>query len=162
MPGTTSSYVKNIMRRAIGDIMDQPLSKKQKLQVWEYFFSQCAYCGCELHRENRDGHIDHLIAAAMGGSNSLNNRVLACEDCNGNEKRDRAWEEFLREKCKGVGKVFRVRRDRITAWQNHTRRNAATVLTPEVKEAISAAEALIPLFEQKLSTLKSAVRKSAQ
>lgn len=40
----------------------------------------CHYCGVEL-AEN-ESTLDHLIPLARGGSNSLQNLVLACQPCN--------------------------------------------------------------------------------
>lgn len=44
----------------------------------------CQYCGYSpmKHEEFRPLHIDHLVPWCVSGSNSLDNLVVSCEDCN--------------------------------------------------------------------------------
>ncbi|MGO9763164.1 MAG: HNH endonuclease [Solirubrobacteraceae bacterium] len=81
------------MRRAVAEILDP--SPRNVDALWAHFESSCAYCGKPLSREKREGHRDH---AAPGGGNGLGNLVLACGSCNGDEKREASWHEFLKQK----------------------------------------------------------------
>jgi hypothetical protein len=108
----TPSAAKNAIRRALAGVIDRHPSQSQVHKIWEYFGDACAYCGKELRRSHREGHIDHLIS---GGSNSLGNRVLACSLCNGDEKRDEHWETFLRKKAT-IPELFAARHKRIQEW----------------------------------------------
>ena len=109
----TPAQVKNLMRRGLRFIVDPEPEKEQKLQVREHFRNQCAYCQRPL--EYGDGDIDHLVSAALGGSNGLANRVLSCKPCNAEEKRDRDWIEFLHEKAPSQD-VFQARKKQIEDW----------------------------------------------
>lgn len=86
-------------------------------ELWTFFAASCAYCGDPLERELREGHADHLVATAAGGTNHPSNFVLACGRCNGDEKLDSDWEAFLRLKCADEDPtVFPARRARILEW----------------------------------------------
>lgn len=39
----------------------------------------------------RSATIDHILARSLGGTNALDNVVLACLECNGNRGRDQQW-----------------------------------------------------------------------
>jgi hypothetical protein len=56
------SMAKNQMGRAVDAILDPRPTQSEP--IWEYFDSQCAYCGTTLSKADRVGHIDH---AASGG-----------------------------------------------------------------------------------------------
>jgi len=98
MPRVTPSMAKNTIKRSLRAFVDRELSATEKLAIWEHFSSQCAYCGKELTREGREGHIDHLIPTTSGGTNHISNRVLSCSLCNGDEKREEEWNAFLNRK----------------------------------------------------------------
>jgi ribosomal protein L24E len=109
----TPAQVKNLMRRGLRFLVDPEPEKKDKKCVRDFFKDSCAYCGKSL--ENGDGDIDHLVSAALGGANALANRVLSCKPCNAEEKRDRNWIEFLKEKCDSHT-TFQERESRIQQW----------------------------------------------
>jgi 5-methylcytosine-specific restriction endonuclease McrA len=52
----------------------------------------CSYCGIPTEEYNRTR--DHVIPLSMGGTNTLDNLVLACKSCNG-LKGNLTVEEFL-------------------------------------------------------------------
>jgi len=112
MPKMTAAYAKNTIRRALRAVVDREPSPSEITKLWEYFSSACAYCSRRLKREKREGHLDHLLS---GGSNYISNRVLSCGLCNGDEKRDKNWIEFLREKTSDAS-TFNQRRSKIEAW----------------------------------------------
>ena len=86
--------------------------------IWQYFESHCAYCDCEIEEGSRKGHLDHLIAISNGGTNDIHNFVLACNICNGDEKREQHWLGFLQLKCKNLSQVvFEQRYQKIIDWQ---------------------------------------------
>ena len=56
MAATSVSAAKNRMARAVESILDPwPASK---VPIWEFFGSECAYCGVKLVKGERLGHID--------------------------------------------------------------------------------------------------------
>src|SRR4051794_37835293 len=97
------------MRRAANEIVDP--SPRSVDAVWDHFESRCAYCGVELDRASRMGHVDH---AEAGGGNHLGNLVLACGTCNGDAKREQSWLEYLRTRAHGV--ELEEREARIRLW----------------------------------------------
>ena len=64
-----------------------------------------------MSSQHRDGHVDHAVAE---GGNHLGNLVLACGTCNGDEKREQPWQDFLRTKASGA--QFEERESRILEW----------------------------------------------
>jgi CRISPR/Cas system Type II protein with McrA/HNH and RuvC-like nuclease domain len=153
----TLSQAKNAMRRAIDDLIDPPSTKQEKQRVWEYFNSRCAYCGRSIERSSRYGHIDHLISRANGGSNNIGNCVLACKECNGNEKRDQPWKDFLRLKC-ADNSTFEMRLKKIESWQTQPATRKPVTLSSEAKATKSEVEAVIAVFEKKFGKLREKVR----
>jgi len=103
------SQAKNIMRRTLSEIVDPGPTPSEKNELWEHFQPCCAFCGVSIARESRAGHVAHLNS---NGENGTGNRVLACARCNGDEKRERPWQEFLAEKSADDG-VLAERRTRI-------------------------------------------------
>jgi hypothetical protein len=95
--------------------LDPHPSRHDVDRLWAYFNSSCAYCGVRIPRESRGGHLDHVVAASLGGGNSIHNFVLSCARCNGDEKREAPWERFLADKCPYV-EVASERRARIIDW----------------------------------------------
>jgi hypothetical protein len=114
MSSHSLSQTKNYIRKALWKAADPAPSAKQKEALWEHFQSSCAYCGRPLQKTERKAHLDHLDAT---GRNHISNRVIACSLCNGDEKREQNWEEFLIKKCGPGTELFQSRRDRILRWQ---------------------------------------------
>ncbi len=148
---------KNAMRRAVADLLSRPLTPQQKDQIWEFFDSHCAYCDKFVDRMLRHGHMDHLDCTAAGGGKYISNRVLACKECNGNEKRDLEWQSFLRSKSPN-GSSFKKRREKIRKWQKQFPKVKPIVLYPEAQEAKVAVDAAIAQFEQAFKRFRSLVR----
>lgn len=96
------------MRRALRAVLDREPTRSEKARVWVNCKSTCAYCGKKLVRATRNVHLDHLVHRAP---KHISNRVFSCGICNGDEKRDRDWLEFLREKA-STKRVFERRRAR--------------------------------------------------
>lgn len=84
--------------------------------IYSKFNGHCAYCGCEIKRDNF--HIDHLIPIRRGttdiqlkgllrGSNELENYNPSCISCNSskNEMSIETWRKEL------LLKVMRLNRD---------------------------------------------------
>jgi hypothetical protein len=109
----TPPQVKNLMRRGLRFLVDPEPQGSDKKRIQDFFNDSCAYCGQQI--EAGVGDIDHLISASLGGANALANRVLSCKPCNAEEKRDRDWIEFLREKCNSDD-IFRERKLKIKQW----------------------------------------------
>jgi hypothetical protein len=112
MPKMTAGLAKNHIRRALRAVVDPEPSARDITRLWEYFGSACAYCTRPLDRAKREGDVDHLVSS---GTNHISNRVLSCKQCNGDEKRDADWQEFLRKKVCDEA-TLNERRDKIQAW----------------------------------------------
>lgn len=106
---------KNKIKRSLGAICDPHPSKKEEKDLWEYFNSQCAYCGNEIEKGSRTGHLDHLVPSSEGGTNSIFNHALSCAKCNGDEKREEKWDSFLKKKAEDED-VYRLRKSHIEGW----------------------------------------------
>jgi hypothetical protein len=113
---TTPSKAKCAIKRALGEVIDPSPSEKEVAELWVYFCSSCIFCGCALARDSRKGHIDHLVAKSAGGSNHIANRVLSCDGCNGDDKREAPWEQFLEQKCAGDQALVAKRSAMIEEW----------------------------------------------
>src|SRR3954464_11422859 len=136
MAATSVSAAKNRMARAVESILDAwPASKDP---IWDFFGSECAYCGVKLVRDERLGHIDHATSKA---GNHMGNLVLACSVCNGDDKLDMGWRAFLEQKVSDPA-VRQERIERIERWQAlHPKPDLAA--SPEVAEANAELRAMI-------------------
>jgi hypothetical protein len=144
------SVAKNIMRRALNDLVDPLPNERKQRELRAYFEHRCCYCGAAAPPGH--GHFDH---ASPEGGNGLGNLVLACSPCNGNEKRDMGWEEFLRLKCSDPSE-HDERHTRIRTWIERHRCDARAN-EPEVEAARAAAERAIHAFEAAYNDLRSAL-----
>ena len=116
MPAPTPGYVKNMIHRSLREIVDPSPTKKDEEGIWKFFDSKCVYCGKPLRKTQKEGHIDHLLPASLGGPNHISNRVLSCATCNEAEKLDGAWQEFILRKNQDTD-VIRRRIAKIHEWQ---------------------------------------------
>jgi hypothetical protein len=150
MAATSVSFAKNSMARAVESILDPwPASMHP---IWDFFGSECAYCGVKLIRGERLGHIDHATSKA---GNHMGNLVLASSVCNGDEKLDTDWREFLEEKVSDHG-LRQERIERIERWQTlHPKPKLAE--SPEVAAADAELRAMIFAFGEKCAELRAAV-----
>ena len=154
MPATTPAYAKNIIRRALRELIDPSPSKAEIASIWEFFESACAYCGRALRTGQKEAHIDHLQSASEGGSNHVANRVLSCATCNEKEKLDQPWEQFLRKKCSDK-KTFELRRNKIQEWVKHASASAS-VLNPAVLHEVEAsAEKVVSVFNKEVARIQT-------
>jgi len=110
----TPSQARNDILTCLNEIID-PFTDKDKDTVWAHFDSHCAYCDDFIERKSRNGHMDHLISKKDNGLNHISNRVLACNICNGDHKRDSAWEDFILTR-KGNSKDHKERISKIKGW----------------------------------------------
>lgn len=95
----TLSQAKNDIRACLQEAVDPPLDDGSKSKIRAHFNDSCAYCGRSMGIGS--GEFDHLVPRAKSALNHISNRVLSCRTCNGNEKRDKDWEGFIREKRSG-------------------------------------------------------------
>ncbi len=149
------SQAKNLMRRALRDLVDPPASESEQERLRIHFHDKCAYCGAPAR--HRQGHIDH---AEPGEGNSAGNLLLACAACNGDEKREMGWEEFLKVKCSVDTEKFDACRARILDWM-HQHPRVPKQISPEIVEAMVLAEDAIRVFEEAYNRLRSAVKSSS-
>lgn len=151
MKKKTLSQAKNMMRRALNDLVDRPPSQSQQMRIRAHFESRCCYC--ESSALPHDGHLDHADPKA---GNALGNLLLACKTCNGNEKREASWQDFLRAKCGDDGVAYEVRLARIRAWQDAVSAEPRAV-APEVALALADAEASIAAYEAAFNRVRAAI-----
>jgi hypothetical protein len=151
------SVAKNAMHRAIEELFCRKLTTQEKDQIWKYFNSRCAYCDKQINRELRHGHMDHLDCSANSGGNYIRNRVLACKECNGNEKRERDWREFLKSKCAN-DEIFLERHKKITDWQSQFLLRPPLILSPQAERARQELLASIQTFELAFVSFRSLIR----
>ena len=129
---------KNVVTRALRAILDRELTRTEEALVWRYFKSACAYCGLRLWKKGRKGHLDHLV---HGGTNHISNRVLSCGVCNGDEKRDRPWRAFIKEKASSPG-TLAARRRLILEWvkkhkPSHVPHGKERLVEREIKRVVA-------------------------
>lgn len=122
--------------------------------MWTFFQGRCAYCGTSLNRQKREGHLDHLISTSAGGSNHLSNRVLSCGSCNGDQKREKSWQEFMKLKNPDQT-THRKRQRRILHWTR-------TAGAPNLQAALLGlaereAGSVIRAFDEACATVRSAL-----
>lgn len=72
-----------------------------KKELLERQGGRCYWCGCKASRIPRhpNGYkwtLDHVVALANGGSNTEDNIVIACHQCN-SRKRDKSLEQWAQE-----------------------------------------------------------------
>jgi 5-methylcytosine-specific restriction endonuclease McrA len=140
MPKDTPSMAKNKIKRALGAILDPHPTENEKAMVWEYFENTCAYCGLVMERKSRAGHLDHVVSTADGGNNSIHNHVLSCWKCNGDEKREMEWVQFLKQKNIDI-QSYELRKEKIENWlaKNENKKPTETRAEAEriIEEALS-------------------------
>ncbi|WP_087016378.1 HNH endonuclease [Thaumasiovibrio subtropicus] len=115
MAKDTPSMAKNKIKRSLGAIIDPHPTERDKTMLWDYFNNSCAYCGLTMERKSRVGHLDHVVPTSEGGNNSIFNHVLSCSICNGDEKREMDWLEFLTIKVDCTETLIN-RRSLIETW----------------------------------------------
>ena len=147
---------RNAIRKALWSVLDRRPRKSEVDALWVFFESKCAYCGTQLDRSKREGHIDHLLAAASRGSNHISNCVLACGRCNGDNKREMAWELFLRSINKNDDD-FALRRDRIMNWVS-LRRGLAPSYDSSLVDFVDAEVCMaIEAFDEALARIRDRI-----
>tara|TARA_R110002072_G_scaffold301652_1_gene481860 strand:+ start:1523 stop:1999 length:477 start_codon:yes stop_codon:yes gene_type:complete len=145
----TPSMAKNKMKRAFRAIIDPLPKEAEKKQLWDYFDSRCAYCDTSIERGSRKGHLDHAIPTSEGGTNSIHNHVLSCDICNGDEKRDTPWQDFLHQKA---GAAAPTRERLIRKWLEQ----APAALPPEMeKRASDIASQALDAFDAATEQLRN-------
>lgn len=142
MPAPTPGYVKNMISRSLREIVDPSPTKANVEKIWKFFDSECAYCGKQVDKLKKEGHIDHLFPASLGGPNHISNRVLSCVKCNEAEKLDGEWHEFILKKNKDP-EVARKRIALIREWQEI---NEKPVLDKEKLQKIEELGDLVAVY----------------
>lgn len=158
MPPVSTAMAKNVVRRALLQLVDPSPDKYQAALIWDYFESRCAYCDRSLTRGAKEGHIDHLVSASAGGRNHLANRVLACATCNEKEKRDADWRAFLEQKCSD-SEIRQTRIARIETWLNLQKAKGNPVDPALIAAAEEAAQEIAVAFNEKVKALKARLPK---
>ncbi len=157
MAKMTAGYAKNTIRRALRAVVDPEPSEKEVVKIWDFFSSACAYCGRNLKKGAREGHVDHLVPATAAGTNHISNRVLSCSVCNGDEKGDEPWLNFLRAKTKDQT-LFKNRRKRIEDWMSRNTPLNPSAINSELLKSVT--ESAVAAFDEAVTRLRGAKRKS--
>ena len=149
----TPSMAKNKIRRCLKAILDPHPSVKDIDALWEYFGSYCSYCGNPICRASRKGHMDHAISSSLGGTNAIHSHVLACDRCNGDEKREELWESFLQKKCPSQD-VLALRSKRICDWISVQHKSSA-LSDPDMQVRANAIiDAALESFEKSVADMR--------
>ncbi len=156
MPAPTPSYVKNIIKRSLREIVDPSPNKKDTQKIWEFFNSECAYCGKKI-KEHKEGHIDHLVSSSSGGSNYISNRVLSCASCNEKEKLDMPWENFLIQKNPNKNLLVK-RKEKILHWQKLHKKTSLNKATIDKIEKIG--KEVAALYDKKIKMVRNLKNKN--
>lgn len=133
----TPSQARNAIKKSLKALIDPKPTKADKDKIWKYFENKCAYCGCVLSQSDRKAHLDHVVAESDGGSNRLCNIILTCAICNGDEKREMDWQEFLLQKCGAETPEYKQRYNKITHWLETD--NGSPIISEEQKALIESA-----------------------
>jgi len=151
MPSPTPAYVRNMIRRSLREICDPSPKKKEEQMIWDYFDSKCAYCGKQIIKDNKEGHIDHLVSSALGGSNCISNRVLSCANCNEKEKLEMPWEIFLDRKNLD-NSLAAQRKERILQWIN---KNETAILRKDILDKIkNMGDEVVAAYDEKVKLIR--------
>jgi len=148
----TPSQARNAIKRALKEIVDPTPSEKEIMKLWDYFGSTCCYCGKSIVPDDRTGHIDHLVPESQGGKNSIENRVLSCSRCNGDEKLDLNWESFLQRICGDDSRLCNLRKDKIEKWIN---KRHLTITVANKKDIESAFEEVDTILSNVIARLRT-------
>jgi hypothetical protein len=145
MPSHSVPQAKNHIRKALWRLVDKEPNQREISRLWSHFNSQCAYCGKFLNRDDRAAHVDHLDANRSVNRNHISSRVLACNICNGDEKCEMDWQEFLALKCGQDEAAYVIRSSRIREWQEQCGIPIAmdAALTVQVVKSVEACNAVL-------------------
>ena len=152
----TPSQAKNAIFKALLEIIDPALKPPEERRIRAFFENRCAYCSRKIPAGGRTGHIDHLIPRQQGGTNHPSNLVLACNICNGDEKLDQGWRDFINYKV--LDPTQRQERiGRIEAWISQ---KGGPISIPEqaqsiIREAHSRVVQVLDLEIDKLKQIRS-------
>ena len=149
----TPSQARNAIKRSLKALIDPKISKADKTTIWQYFENSCAYCGFGLNTNERKAHIDHVIPESEGGSNRLCNLILSCSTCNGDEKRDMPWQNFLATKYDVKSKKYKQRYDKITAWFE-LQQGSATITNAQQAQLKSAFDEINASYSKVVEQIK--------
>jgi HNH endonuclease len=144
---------KKMIRRSLRGAIDPHPSDLETDRLWQYFESACAYCGRKLGKSPKGAHIDHVEAEDTGGLNHISNGVLACAQCNEEEKLNNPWKEFLKEKSPPAER--KRREQSIIRWSQlacANRRAPSKKLLRMVQEKF---EDVVRRFEQALQEIRA-------
>ena len=87
----------------------------------------------------------------------MGNCVLACRECNRNEKRDLPWEDFLKSKCNDRA-TDTARRKRLVSWQNQPPTREPVILSAEAEAVRIQVGAVIGEYERRFGQLRDKIR----
>ena len=152
MAKDTPSMAKNKIKRSLGAILDPHPSAKEVTMLWAYFESSCVYCGLIMERKSRIGHLDHVIAQADGGNNSIYNHVLSCAKCNGDEKREMDWFLFLNQKSNNSA-LLETRKLKIENWLNKS--TTVNIEATDIDESERIIAVALEQFDESVKAMRS-------
>lgn len=80
-------------RRARKAQLPNTLTTEEYENTLEYFNHSCAYCGCELNKDNH--HMEHVVPVSKGGGTTQKNIIPSCASCN-SSKHTKTLADFYR------------------------------------------------------------------
>jgi hypothetical protein len=96
--------------------------QKARRLIWERDSYRCVYCKAEVSRGNRS--VDHVMAAANGGSHDPDNLVTACMPCN---RSGTPADSVSSEKC-GIKDTRSATNQKDNAGRFDTRQNGVVLV----------------------------------
>lgn len=155
----TPSRAKNSIGKALREIFDPSIRKSDERIIRQFFDNKCAYCGRDIPPTGRTGHMDHVVSRKKGGTNHLSNIILSCNSCNGDEKRETDWIEFLDVKVSDP-ETRCHRRRRIEEW---IKSQGGPVAMPDDldKETEAAHRTVSEVFDREVARLKKMLTEKA-
>lgn len=93
--------------------MRAEFSRKTRVLAFERSKGRCESCGALL--KVGEGEFDHILPAALGGSNDLSNCQVLCVPCH------RGPEGKTAEDVRGIRKADRIKAKHIGAWPKSNR-----------------------------------------
>jgi hypothetical protein len=123
-----------------------------KREMRDYFGDRCCYC--DQPAKSPHAHVDHAV---HDGGNHLGNLVLSCADCNGNKKRETAWDAYLATLCADDVATRTVRADKIRKWRADHPRATVAAPTADVLAARGEVDRAMTAFVDAFKKLRDAV-----
>lgn len=99
---------RNSIRKAMIYVAGVRFPKGYYTECKKHFRNRCAYCGSKIGSNSRTGHFDHSFS--LKEITNEFHLIYSCNICNGDEKREKDWKSFLKEKCGNDTSDYRIKK----------------------------------------------------